>query len=40
MCRPVRNALKTAESKLERAVQAEGRVRQQIAKDVNQAASC
>jgi outer membrane protein TolC len=32
------NALKTAKSKLERAVQAEGLVRQQIAKDVNQAA--
>jgi outer membrane protein TolC len=31
------NALKTAKSKLERAVQAEGLVRQQIAKDVNQA---
>lgn len=32
------NALKTAKSKLERAVQAEGLVRQQIAKDVSQAA--
>ena len=32
------NALKTAKSKLERAVQGEGLVRQQIAKDVNQAA--
>ena len=32
------NALKTAKSKLERAVQTEGLVRQQIAKDVNQAA--
>jgi outer membrane protein TolC len=32
------NALKTAKSKLERAIQAEGLVRQQIAKDVNQAA--
>ena len=32
------NALKTAKSKLERTVQAEGLVRQQIAKDVNQAA--
>jgi outer membrane protein TolC len=32
------NALKTTRSKLERAVQAEGLVRQQIAKDVNQAA--
>ena len=32
------NALKTAKSKLERAVQAEGLARQQIAKDVNQAA--
>jgi outer membrane protein TolC len=31
------NALKTAKSKLERAVQAEGLARQQIAKDVNQA---
>jgi outer membrane protein len=32
------NALKTAKSKLDRAVQAEGLARQQIAKDVNQAA--
>ena len=32
------NALKTAKSKLERAVQGEGLVRQQIVKDVNQAA--
>ena len=32
------NALKTAKSKLERTVQGEGLVRQQIAKDVNQAA--
>jgi outer membrane protein TolC len=32
------NALKTARSKLDRAVQAEGLARQQIAKDVNQAA--
>jgi outer membrane protein len=32
------NALKTSKSKLERAVQAEGLVRQQIARDVNQAA--
>lgn len=32
------NALNTAKSKLDRAVQAEGLVRQQIAKDVNQAA--
>jgi outer membrane protein TolC len=32
------NALKTAKAKHERAVQAEGLVRQQIAKDVNQAA--
>lgn len=32
------NALKTAQSKLDRAVQAEGLARQQIAKDVNQAA--
>ena len=32
------NALKTAKSRLERAVQAEGLVRQQIARDVNQAA--
>jgi outer membrane protein len=32
------NALKTAKSRLDRAVQAEGLVRQQIAKDVNQAA--
>jgi outer membrane protein len=32
------NALKTAKSKLERAVQAEGLARQQITKDVNQAA--
>jgi len=31
------NALKTAKARLERAVQAEGLVRQQIAKDVNQA---
>jgi outer membrane protein TolC len=32
------NALNTAKAKLERAAQAEGLVRQQIAKDVNQAA--
>jgi outer membrane protein TolC len=32
------NALKTVRSKLERAIQAEGLVREQIAKDVNQAA--
>jgi outer membrane protein TolC len=32
------NALKTAKSKLDRAAQAEGLARQQIAKDVNQAA--
>jgi len=32
------NALKTAKARLERAVQGEGLVRQQIAKDVNQAA--
>jgi outer membrane protein len=32
------NALKTAKAKLDRAIQAEGLVRQQIAKDVNQAA--
>jgi outer membrane protein TolC len=32
------NALKTAKARLDRAVQAEGLVRQQIAKDVNQAA--
>jgi outer membrane protein TolC len=32
------NALRTAESKLDRAVQAEGLARQQIARDVNQAA--
>ena len=32
------NALKTAKAKLDRATQGEGLVRQQIAKDVNQAA--